>query len=69
MLYQPNRVFIQIGGNDIKTHKTEYQVFDKTFTNDYGVEKVVIGSLFRRFKASDISYDEYEEKRNVTRRI
>ena len=64
MLYQPNRVFIQIGGNDIKTHTTAFEVFDNirsyanTLTDDYGVEKVVIGSLFRKFKPSDISYDE-----------
>ena len=69
MLYQPKRVFIQTGGNDIKSTTTATDVFNdiKNFVNklikEFGVNEVIIGSIFKRFKTYGIDPDEYETKR------
>ena len=69
MLYSLTRVFVQIGGNDIKSDKPAYEVFSdiKNFISSLmehnGVNEVIIGSLFRRYNPRGMEYKEYEEKR------
>ena len=68
-MYKPDTVFLQIGGNDINPTSTLMEVFNKiiSFACDllrvYGVSKVIVGSVFRRFHPRRMCYEDFEKKR------
>ena len=68
MLCRPKRIFIQIGGNDIKKDTTSDQIFkDITEFVDHlkecGVTQIIVGSLFPRFQPRRMTYHQYESQR------
>ena len=64
-MYKPDTVFLQIGGNDINPTEVFNKI--KSFACDllrvYGVSKVIVGSVFRRFHPRRMCYEDFEKKR------